>query len=214
MYLLRLAIPSLTPLESTVDYRRAGRSLEQPAEPFKVALVAYSPPSPTRELEDLLRKRLLVIALLATVSGSLFVLAVVLPHHPTLIADPQTFLAEHPIVPFALFVVGIEACIATVLLRRRSWKLARLRFFEILVFAPGAAFYAWDDWKLIGLRAPGALQYGNMMVNAITLKWFMFIIIYGILIPTTWRRCVIVLCLLSLSSGAERHCLVAPGHPR
>ena len=40
MYLLRLAIPSLTPLESTVDYRRAGRSLEQPAEPFKVALVA------------------------------------------------------------------------------------------------------------------------------------------------------------------------------
>jgi serine/threonine-protein kinase len=91
----------------------------------------------------------------------------------------------------------------------RAVSLKRLRFIELLVFGISLTYFAKfrytglirgmeQAWEATGNRAFFATQFG-MATNTL---WCYLIVCYGVLIPNTWRRCVVVVAAMVLGSLA------------
>ena len=105
------------------------------------------------------------------------------------------------ILAIALF----DSWIVLTLRHSREIDFGRLKLFEFFVFAPGVLFYTWSTADALSdgarLVAPGA---GGLLTNYIALPWVTVIVVYGVVIPNTGRRCarvVGVMCVLALTSA-------------
>jgi serine/threonine-protein kinase len=149
-------------------------------------------------LEGLLHRRLLFVALLTLVPSLIFLVRNLLDRNlPPFLSGAD--LIFHGVVAL---VTGI---LALVLGLRKHIPMCRLRLIELILFGSMAVFFAWLQCELF-LHGPlvdasqcswAPLILREAIGNSST-RWFFLIIIYGVFIPNTWRRCLLVSIGLAL----------------
>jgi serine/threonine-protein kinase len=131
----------------------------------------------------LLHKRLRFFAFLMTAGTGVAVLLVL-------------FSPGQPWYATAVFcaVFAAMAALAGVLWNKPSLSLRHLRGIELLLF--GTLFCLWTlvhaaAYPHCHLDEP-PIWFGSVMAHAICLPWAVIMLLYGIFIPNTWRRCAAV----------------------
>jgi hypothetical protein len=152
-------------------------------------------PSSSGEVQALLRKRLWFLALVLSLLG-----AINLPVLLLLGVGIGLIFWFNSVVP-AVAIIS-----AWVLWSARPLSLRQLRVIEVMVFGTLVAFgvwvhyhffvRAWSFWK----HDPPlfANLYPMLMAMAESGPWAFLIVVYGIFIPNTWRRCAAVVGIMAL----------------
>jgi serine/threonine-protein kinase len=167
----------------TADYHSAGAKSDGPVEPIKVARVHGSGRLPTTDLQALLHKRLRFFSGFAAAGMAIAVLL--------LLFSPGIPWSAVGVYGLVLFV---SAALAGVLWKEPSLNLQQLRVIELVFF--GTVFALWSLvqavlYRYCRVNAP-ELWFPVIMAQAIALPWVFIILLYGIFIPNTWRRCAAV----------------------
>jgi serine/threonine-protein kinase len=153
-----------------------------------------------QELRLLLRKRLLIMALVPSVGLAAWLGLGLLRWHQQWLTDPWSSFTRPPGYGKALIPLSVEI-IAVLLLARRSLSVRQLRFVEWLIMVPMAAFFADKDWMNIERVTLEELTWNvGTFANDAALCWVILMIGYGVLIPNTWRRCAAAVGLIGLGS--------------
>jgi serine/threonine-protein kinase len=186
-----------------------------PAERITVRLVPESSrPQWTGEIQALLRKRLLVIyTICAAAIGGLFVLGCVAAIVWIILTGSAPTAIPHAedvgiggLIAIGLnwFWVVVWAVLAAVLRSRRPLSLRQLRVMELIGFGvltlynAGFTFASFHQDRLVGHVSPDA----QGMIEAactVSVLWFSLMVIYGMYIPNTWRRCAAVVGTMALT---------------
>jgi serine/threonine-protein kinase len=178
--------------------------VSEPPGRIHVALVAGAGQQSTRELETLLRKRLLIVASILLGGEA--------------IGLPLSYLGGNPMgsrpafVLLSLTAVAVTATLTAILRRRPPLSLRALRVIELILFGtPLLLFTALMGVALrrgslvwVALMPTGPLGESSMSLGArfAGLPWFALIVMYGIFIPNTGRRCAAVVSLMALAPVA------------
>jgi tRNA A-37 threonylcarbamoyl transferase component Bud32 len=167
------------PAEPTGPYHAGYAQGRGQAGGIKVALVAGSGSRPTDEIPALLRRRLLFVALVSFLDYALTFV--------------HLFFQLIAVRPFAV-MLALTGGLALLLWSRRPLSFRALRGVEIILFGSMTLFLGWlqyDCFASGGLLEFAADQWDGMFVlaRAYSLAWVLLIVLYGILIPNTWRRC-------------------------
>jgi serine/threonine-protein kinase len=187
--------------ETTIPYR--------PAEPGGVVQVAL-PTGPTAadDLQDLLRWRLRLIAVVTAVGVGLAYGVVPTLANPDLLADSQTLFTKPPRYGVLALVVTLQTVAAVLLSPRRSGGLGRLRALEVLVYGPQVAGAIWGEAQDLAAVVSNLESHSGRLIGAATsVSWVLFIVGYGVVIPNTWRRCATGVSLFAVL-GLLPHLLV------
>jgi serine/threonine-protein kinase len=188
------------PLEATVDFQEPGRPPEQAAR-IPVVLVAGPGPSPTSEVQALLRKRLRFQGLLGTSGFTLFTVFLGVSLN---LGSSQPAAGYGLMITRALCLLAVYAGLTGVLWNRRPLSLGQLRLIEMVAFGlvlGDAASGRYEDIARYGLAR--ILEEGPPVAPPryavfYSLPFFALIIAYGTLIPNTWRRASLVVGLMAL----------------
>ena len=184
--------------EPTTDYRGAGAGPEAPAERIEVALVPKASPRPTTDLQLLLHRRLRFFAVL--LSGASFF--PVMGQLERLLERGSSLPAEDWI-NFALyvFIFALTAALSVILWRWQCLSFRQLRAFELILFGALFVFWAWIHASLYPrFRLPNPPHwFGSIMGHAVSLPWALLMILYGVFIPNTWRRCAAVVGIMGIT---------------
>jgi serine/threonine-protein kinase len=174
--------------ELTRDYQPARAPGEGQPERIKVALIQGTSPHPTGEIQTVLRKRLRFIALLLT--GGMAVCLLMMLLSPRI--DWRHFAVYAFVFAVAFALAGT--------LWRRSLSFVQLRLIELLLFGIIVAFWTFiHGYVYPTLRLPNPpWWFGSVMASAVSLPWIFVILVYGIFIPNTGRRCAAVVGTASL----------------
>ncbi len=194
---------------------------DRPARPrpvtrFRVALVSGASPQPTSELEEQLRRRLRFVALLVVAYCAAAIgIGVPFNLHRWLAAPLEAF--TRPGWTGIVLLVGcLEGAIAAWLSPRRPTDLARLRAVEWLVIAPVLIFSGWTGTLNLLNRVPEIVKDPSLYAHAGCVPWALMVVGYGVVIPNTWRRCAVVVCLIALTGFLPDMFVLlgygAPGH--
>lgn len=165
-----------------------------------MALVQGSGQHYTEEIHQLLRQRLRLACTIA-LSGfaSFLVMSLLYPRNDVFKPDSLD-TALH----FAVLAILTFSCV----LLWTTYTLGHgvLRILELVMFGAMAAYFAdlqfrvFYPGKLKDLATPdglpSVLELGNATNNV---RWFFLIVLYGMFIPNTWRRCAIVVGCLALT---------------
>jgi serine/threonine-protein kinase len=84
-------------------------------------------------------------------------------------------------------------------------SLRSLRAIELLLFGAAFAFWAWVDafvYSELGLSEPPFWFGRFIMAKAVGLPWAFLMIVYGIFIPNTWRRCAVFVGIMGITPVA------------
>jgi serine/threonine-protein kinase len=162
-------------------------------------------------IECLLHRRLLFAALLALVPSLIFLIRNLLD--PSIPAELSGFGRL-----FHGSVSLVTAVLAGILWRWDHLSMRVLRSFELVLFGSFALFFAWlqyMDFNHGPLREASQCSWAPLIlrqaVGNSSMRWFFLIIIYGVFIPNTWRRCLLVSLGLALTPlvltplAASRH---------
>ena len=184
------------------------RDLTPPQEPAsssgrrsRLALVGESGQHITGEIEDLLRRRLRIASLITVTAFGIFLVRGLF--------DPGHYHGR----PLDLAVHALTVAIMTVLTCAlwSSWRipLAWLRFVELMLFGTAAAFFLWlqfvvfHNGHILRLANPAVPDSGERILRLAAgghgFRWFSLIVIYGVFIPNTWKRCAFVVGLMALT---------------
>jgi serine/threonine-protein kinase len=152
----------------------------------------------TEEMSHLLRTRLRLAILILLVGFALHFLRNLLLLGTAFDHRPLWLL-------FTGCEIAVMAVVSALLWSRRPLSLERLRLLELTAFALIAAFFAWlqvdtyHDGALLRALVPGheAIVFRLVGLSA-GLRWFLLIVLYGIFIPNTWRRCATVVACLAV----------------
>jgi tRNA A-37 threonylcarbamoyl transferase component Bud32 len=150
-------------------------------------------------IESLLRRRLLFAAVLTMTPSLIFFIRNLidtnLPPHLNRCA-----------MCFQGGVTSVTALMACVLWRRRHLSLPVLRIMELAIFGSMAVFFAWLQYRDFNhgplAAASSCAQAPLILRQAVgnsSTKWFFLIVLYGVFIPNTWRRCLFVNLALALT---------------
>ncbi len=183
------------PAEITVEYRPGASEKDDPSKQVTVALVpAVGRFQTGDEIRVLLRQRLLFLALL--LSGTMGVTLLLGGLSGRLIvANIWAYYA------CTLAVCTLGALFAAVLWKRQTLSLRQLRAIELILF--GALYVQWSLvhaflYPTFELTHP-PIWYGFVLGYAVSLPWAFLIIVYGILIPNTGRRCAAVVGVMAVT---------------
>jgi serine/threonine-protein kinase len=151
----------------------------------------------TLEIERLLRRRLLLACLIGLGGFGFFLVRNAL--------DIEDDLSAHAfMLGFHGVVCLVLAAGAGLLWSRCPLRLSQLRAMEMIIFAVMAAFFAWGhfEWFETGKVLQSAVLDNQHTVvrlagNAVTLRWFGLLVIYGTFIPNTWRRCALMVAAMA-----------------
>jgi serine/threonine-protein kinase len=150
-----------------------------------MALLPGTGSLPTADLQPLLHKRLRFLASILAAGMAVILLFVLLtPSYPW-----------QGTVTYCL-VFAEMAALAGVLWQKSSMSVRGLRVIELLFF--GTLFALWGLTHALMYPAfrldpdPPPPWFGPLMAHAICLPWVFIILLYGIFIPNTWRRCAAV----------------------
>jgi serine/threonine-protein kinase len=157
------------------------------------------PPQLEQEIRDLLRRRLRVATLVAA--------AVFATFGWLLLGDvPAAVFTRFSGLQGRLVIVAgflVAASCAAVVWLRPSLSLASLRAVELLVFGVGVAYAANFRYTALmhGLDGPweGPSHRGLFLTQIVQINntlWNFVIVCYGVFIPNTWRRCVVVVAVM------------------
>jgi serine/threonine-protein kinase len=175
----------------------AGRP--EPSRRCRVARTCGSSSQFRGEIEQLLHGRLRVVTLIALVPSALFLLRNLtggLPHTPTAPID----LVLHGVS------TTVTAVLAAMLWHRHNLSLSTLRKLELTLFGMLMAFFCWlqihvfDNPDLFKLPAghPQA-EATRLLIGHSAMRWFFLIVVYGVFIPNTPRRCAAIAGLTALA---------------
>jgi hypothetical protein len=143
-------------------------------------------------LASLLRRRLLFVALL-TLAPSLIIIT-------RNLADPNLLpVVSKGAMGFHSVVIVLTALMAGKLWRFKQLSLLHLRIIELVIFGSLAVFFAWKQFREFnheplqeGLYCEQAPLIIKLAVGGTTTRWFFLIVLYGVFIPNTWLRCLLV----------------------
>jgi glycopeptide antibiotics resistance protein len=200
-------------LDVTIDHQPDPGDANPVAPRPALTFVAEAASRSTTELEQLLRKRLLFFGLLiVTIMG--LILLVFLPLSLVQLLTrgseaPSDFWITQLMSGLQLLLFGV---LTVRLWRRRDLSLRTLRAIEITLFGSTALYMAvarlLNNLSRLGyahvreLMEAGAddlaNQYLGGMVSTAILGSVLIIMLYGILIPNTSRRCAVVVGVLAL----------------
>jgi serine/threonine-protein kinase len=149
------------------------------------------------ELGPLLRYRLRVVTLITTVASGIFLLRSFVQH-----GIPE---GPHALdVALHCVVVAITLGLCCVLWTSYPLGVRALRIAELVFFGVTAAYFAFvqirslESGEILAWVAPGhehsVVTLASMANN---LRWFVIIVLYGTFVPNTWKRCALVVGLLS-----------------
>lgn len=155
----------------------------------KVALAPEaSLPQPGDDIHTLLRKRLLFVALLLSAE---LVLAVVVLSATNIPLDGWAYFGVALFAPGAIFAPLLWWL-------GRTLSVRQLRAIELVLF--GSIYVMWallHGFLYPRLQLPHPpVWFGFILGYAVSLPWVFLIILYGILIPNTWRRCAAVVAAM------------------
>jgi serine/threonine-protein kinase len=178
------------PLSADVDHGASARHL-------RCRLAARSGPAFTDEMSDLLRTRLRLAILIVLVVFAFHFLRNLLTLGPV-------FDHRRVWLVFTSSEIAAMAAALVLLAGRRRLGLRGLRALELAVFGLVAAFFGWllvdtyHDGALLRAIQPGheAIVFRLVGMSA-ALRWFLLIVLYGVFIPNTWRRCAAVVAGLA-----------------
>ncbi|MFQ3650598.1 MAG: serine/threonine-protein kinase [Gemmataceae bacterium] len=151
------------------------------------------------ELARLLHKRLFLATALALVPGLLFFLRdLIQPQERLLQGSFDTLLRG--------ILTLIEVALLVVLWRWSDWSLCQLRRLEIALVSILVFFFALLQWSMflnhplfqLAEKDTEGLQIIRLWIDSSAVRWFFLIVIYGVLIPNTWQRCLLVTGLIAL----------------
>jgi serine/threonine-protein kinase len=159
------------------------------------------------ELASLLLRRLRTVTLIALLPSLLFLVRGLI-EAPPVDAPASLFLRIlHGLVTLLL------AGLAAFLWSRKALCLRVLRGLELALFVSLAVFFGWGQYCLFHHVPETGLTVDTARLRVIvsTVRWVLLVIIYGVFIPNTWRRCAVVvgigtaLPLLLTPLGAWAH---------
>ncbi len=200
------AIPVAGPLSSPASSR------------CPMGLVMGSGDEFTQATVDLLRRRLAIAGLICLAPNMFFfVLNLVDPS-----SAPRWFGIGGLL--FDLAVVVTVAVLSGILWGPGRLSLCSLRRIEVMLFGVQGAFFAWLqvrlvlqpeflDWVRTDAPDTAPRQLLNIAMAVSGLRWFFLIVLYGVFVPNTLKRCtwfvasaavVPVLLTVSLGLGDER----------
>jgi serine/threonine-protein kinase len=146
----------------------------------------------TRELGPVLHFRLRVVSLIAVLPMLLFFFRRLLEPNPLVPVTPAT-LSIH-----AAGTVFIAA-LAFLLWLRPALPYRALRQVELALFASLVFFFAWlqlglmDNAPLFALEeSAGGDGVVRLWIENSSVRWFFLIVMYGVFIPNTWKRCAML----------------------
>jgi len=183
----------------TDDGLAAGEAL--PA--LRPALVKQASPSLQLQVRDLLHRRLKIIALLFSLY--LVIDQILEPQAWRLFySELSVFLTRRP-AQFVTEIVIPLGCVALtgVIWGRRSLSLRQLRSIELAIvgLAAGSGVLVLHSSALRFYGAPSAQIYADQAARYLSSEasnWALWLVGYGLFIPNTWRRCVLVTSFLAI----------------
>jgi hypothetical protein len=164
-------------------------------EQAQIDLVARGRFSSTREVQTLLRQRLRLFSLLTF--GMFLLLTPVV----------WAVLAGHWGVALYAAVIAETGLFAALLSSRRPFSMGAMRWIEASLMMSLLLYFAWDQVQLFQagdlLAHAGHGWFGPLVAaRSLNWPWAVAILIYGIWIPNTFRRSVIAVAAMSVSSLA------------
>lgn len=202
----------------TAGVAQASRAWGEPSRPVPRCRMVRSlaTESPSRGFLALLLHRRLRIASLIILTPFIYFLARSYLRPEPEFHAPRFLHAIH--IALTLVFSGFTA----VLWSRLPLGLHALRGIEITFFGLLSGFFAWtqfhqftSEWLFAGadlLRTDPqttGIHLVQLMAEATTLRWFFLIVLYGVFIPNTWKRCAAVvgagalLPVVLTAAGAE-----------
>jgi serine/threonine-protein kinase len=162
----------------------------------KVAMAAASGSAFRGAIAELLRHRLRTVVLIALLPLVYFAFEHAL--HPDPAAQGASWgLAVHGAIILVL------ASLAVIVWRPCEMTLSALRGIELVLFGSLATFFAWKQYAGFECGRPFGVDcykaghdVGPDLIRsaaaASAFPWFFLIVIYGVFIPSTWRRCALM----------------------
>jgi serine/threonine-protein kinase len=168
-----------------------GRRGAQAAGQINVAGLAGRGSQSTTEIQTLLRKRLKFVALMSCAGFAVYLLNVLLLYSEALLIAMYTVM------------LVITGGLARLVWSRRPLSMQQLRRIEVALFASLGLFFTSVQCRFFSAGLlPAVAQYGFLgsflLARSLSFNWFVMIILYGILIPNTWRRCAVVVGLMAI----------------
>jgi hypothetical protein len=164
----------------------------------KMALVAGSGVHFTEEIGCLLRHRLRIAALIALLGCLVFFIRNLL--------WPEARSEDQVVLFFHSAVMGVLVLVAAFLWSRVVLSVRVLRLCELTMFGVMALFFGYlQYWTFHNGRLLdwAQLEHRNRFLSMVTagnsLRWFVLIILYGTFIPNTWKRCALIVGILTLT---------------
>ena len=171
---------------------------------MRPALVLQRQPTAS-DVEPLLRRRLIIVALLASLTSAFF----------------STFRSEQPgqweffrasalgrgllVFEGAIFVTGLV--FAACLWWRRDWSLRALRVLELVlvglfaVYIAWSQMFAWSGARFAPGRSPAIDAFSlRLAVDSMAGRWVALIVGISTLVPETWRRNAAIVGVLACSA--------------
>jgi hypothetical protein len=185
----------LLPGEPTADEHEGGVAPGRPAGRLQVAPRPGLRTSSSGEIQTLLRKRLRFLALVLFLLG-----AINLPVLLLLGVGIGVTVAVNSVGP------AVAAVAAWILWSTRPLSLGQLRVIEVIVFGTFVAFVVWVHYHFF-VRAwsfwkPDSPLFANLYPVLLAMAeggaWAFLIVVYGMFIPNTWRRCAAVVGILAV----------------
>jgi tRNA A-37 threonylcarbamoyl transferase component Bud32 len=150
------------------------------------------------EIGALLFRRLRIVVLIALAPTALFFVRALLEGHHQLPVGRLDLTLQAG-------VTALLAGLASLLWRRSDWSLSALHKMEVAVFGLLAFFFSWLQWRaflfnpLFVQRHGTQIEVARLWINTTALRWFFLIVIYGVFIPNSWRRCAVISGLAALT---------------
>ena len=160
------------------------------------------------EIPGMLRTRLRIACAIA-LAGFLafFVKGLVAPYPDQVAMD----LILHGII------IGLQALCCLILFSRLSLRISCLRTLEAVLFGSMALFFAYLQYRIFAhghflewATSDHQEEVMNLAVNANTFRWFTLIVLYGMFIPNTWQRCVMVVSAIAATPLAMTFVICFP----
>jgi len=190
-----------SPSSSTTDFREGAPPL--PGRPDWIRFAAGTGLPTAAGVGPLLRKRLRFVGLTAVVVYAYFSIDAV---RFTLRA-PDLFALYWVVIAFNWFVFAVAAATTTRLWSKRPMSVRSLRTAEGVLFGAVLAdvsvglfaqLFVQHDLRLLPVLAEGGNRY-FIYANHCSVLYFALIVGYGVLIPSTWRHCVLVVGVMALT---------------
>src|ERR1051325_5870953 len=161
--------------------------------------VKGSGPHFTDEVHQLLRQRLRIACSIAFIAFAAFMIFMSLNASPAAGLDVFDRVLQAG-------VVAILGCSCLLLWSHYALGHGMLRTIELVIFGSMAAYFAdlqfrvFYPGKIVGWAQPNTVDQVMSLGNAANnMRWFFVIVLYGMFIPNTWKRCAVVVgCIAAI----------------